>query len=358
VAGSAKLAVDALQPGMNRTRRDLLLVSVGAAAGALALSPLSAAAGAAVAQSAARRFRFVHVDVFTSQPLLGNPLDVFLDARALSDAQMQALAIETYLSETTFIFPRDAATEREHGVKVRIFTPGGEIPFAGHPTLGTATVLRNLRLASPPQGATAAADTDEIVLDLKVGKVPVRFSRDRAGHVFGEMQQVPPKFGAVHDRTAVAQLHNLAADAIADDAPIQTVSTGLPFAIVPVKRLATLQSLQIDAQRMSAYLVRQERNFGFYYVTRDTGDPEVTLRARCLYVGGEDAATGSAAGCTAAWLVRYGLAAPEQPVHIRQGVEMHRTSDIFVSAGRAGAAIANVRVGGNAVQTMEGEVTL
>ena len=198
----------------------------------------------------------------------------------------------------------------------------------------------------------------EIVLDLNVGKVPVTFRPGAAGRAFGEMRQVTPVFGALHDKATVAKLINLSGDDIADDGPIQTVSTGLPFAIVPLKRLSALQTLRIDAERMNAYTRPHGSEFGFYYVTRDTADPEVGFRARCLYVGGEDAATGSAAGCFAAWLVRHRVAAPERQQHVRQGVEMGRASDIFVRADRDGEAIVNVRVGGYAVQTMEGELLL
>ena len=333
------------------------MLAAGAAGAAAALGPVSQAIGNSV-PARARRFKFVHVDVFTKQPLLGNPVDVFLDARGLSDAEMLSITRETYLNETTFVFPRDAATERAKGISVRIFTPDGEVPFAGHPTLGTATVLRTLRYGAASRTASPGASSAEISLDLKVGKVPVTFLTDTSGQTFGEMRQVQPAFGTIHDKEAVARLHNLSSDDIADDGPIQTVSTGLPFAIVPLKRLSSLQALRIDAERMNAYVATQEPNFGFYYLTRDTGDSAVGLRSRCLYVGGEDAATGSAAGCTAAWLVRHGVAAPEQAVHIRQGVEMKRTSDIFVRASRDGERIANVRVGGYAVQTMEGELIL
>jgi trans-2,3-dihydro-3-hydroxyanthranilate isomerase len=342
---------------MKRDRRGLLQ-ALGAAAAALTFGRLANAADGPIARTNSRRFHFVHVDVFTSQPLRGNPLYVFTDARGLSDAEMQALARETYLNETTFIFPRDSAIERERGVSVRIFTPEREIPFAGHPTLGTATVLRNLRLARERQGASATADSSEVTLDLKVGKVPVSFRPDSSGNIFGEMRQVPPIFGALHDKDAVARLHDLVPSDISDEGPIQTISTGLPFAILPIKHLSTFQSLHIDVDKMNAYLEHQERGFGFYYVTRDTGDSDVGVRARCLYVGGEDAATGSAAGCAAAWMVRYGIAAPEQAIHIRQGVEMKRPSDIFVRASQEGEKIVNVRVGGYAVQTMEGDVTL
>src|SRR6478735_6478545 len=116
-----------------------------------------------------RRLPFVQVDVFTSVPLEGNQLAVFADGRGLSDAEMQALAREMNLSETTFILPREAATERERGVRVRIFTVDEELPFAGHPTLGTAMALRN----DPSRGNSGA---EEVALELNVGRIPVRFS--------------------------------------------------------------------------------------------------------------------------------------------------------------------------------------
>ncbi|MBV8666686.1 MAG: PhzF family phenazine biosynthesis protein [Burkholderiaceae bacterium] len=339
---------------MDVTRRKFL-TAAGSAGLAASLGPI--AYGHVVAPSSGRRFKFAHVDVFTQQPLLGNPLDVFLDARGMSDADMLAITRETFLSEAAFILPRDAATEREHGVRVKIFTPDGEIPFAGHPTLGTAMVLRDLRLRSASAHA-AAAHLAQITLDLNVGKIPVTFMTDGAGRVFGEIRQVAPDFGAVHDKEAIAQLHDLAGDEIADDGPIQTVSTGLSFAIVPLKRLSTLQSLRINAEKMRAYLARQPGNLGFYYITRDTGDADVAFRSRCLWVGGEDAATGSAAGCTIAWMVCYGSVAPDKPVKIRQGVEMKRPSDIIVRASRDGDKIVDIRVGGYAVQTIRGELML
>src|ERR1041385_8876648 len=121
-----------------------------------------------------RRLPFIQVDVFTSVPLEGNQLAVFTDGRGLSDQEMQALAKEMNLSETTFILPRDAATEKERGVRVRIFTVDEELPFAGHPTLGTAMVLRNEGVRNNSQ--TPGGGAEEIVLDLNVGRIPVRFS--------------------------------------------------------------------------------------------------------------------------------------------------------------------------------------
>src|SRR5436853_7145069 len=139
-----------------------------------------------------RRYSFIKVDVFTRRPLEGNQLAVLTDARGLTSAQMQSLAREMRLSETTFILPRDRATEKKHGIKVRIFTPEEQLPFAGHPTLGTAFVLCD--------GAKKA----EVMLDLTVGSIPVTFSR-RNGAVFGEMRQRDPEFGSTHSPEAVAR---------------------------------------------------------------------------------------------------------------------------------------------------------
>ena len=307
-----------------------------------------------------RRFHCVQIDVFTSLRLEGNPLAVFTDARGLSDSEMQGLARETNLQETTFVFPRDAATEREQGVKVRIFVPNKEIPFAGHPTLGTAMVLRRLHLASQKPNLAQTSDTSEITLDLKVGKIPVHFRTEPSGSIFGEMRQVDPLFGAVHDRNTIAGLLDLSPEDISSDAPIQTLSTGLFFVIVPIKNLVTLQRLTVAPQKAYDYLRRQNLpdTGDFYYVTRDTGDPTVGLRSRGLFSTSEDPATGSASGCTAAWMVRYGIAKPEETVHVLQGVEMKRPSHIFVRATKDGDNIKNVRVGGHAVQIIEATVSL
>ncbi len=301
-----------------------------------------------------RRFHFAQIDVFSSERLQGNPLAVFTDARGLSEGEMQAIARETSLQETTFIFPRDPVVENAHGVKVRIFTTDQELPFAGHPTLGTAMVIYNRILAAKMRPTSVP----KVVLDLPVGSIPVDFTSDAAGHVFGEMHQKDPAFGHIHDRETVAGMMGIKATDISEDAPIQTVSTGLPFAIVPIKERRTLQSLHPDQEKIGAYVAREPGLNWFYYVTRDTADPNIGLRARGMYPGAEDPATGSAAGCTAAWMVRYGLASSGQTVHVVQGVEVQRASHIFVRAGREGERVFNVRVGGNAVGIAEGVYSL
>jgi len=294
---------------------------------------------------ASRKFNLVQVDVFSSRPLEGNALAVITDGRGLSDQEMQALAKETNLSETTFIFPRDAATEREKGVRVRIFTVAEELPFAGHPTLGTAFVLRGQSEAS------------EVVLDLNVGQVPVRFD-DAAGQpVFGEMTQADPDFGSLHDRDAVARATGLKIEDFDSSLPIQTVSTGLRFVIVPLRSLAISSELRIDLRRGAEYLETTDGKF-FYFVTRETVDPAGRLHARMIFYNGEDPATGSAAGSTAAWMVAHGVAKSDERVLIEQGIEMKRPSRIFVRAEKKDNRVVNVRVGGNCVPVMRGEVSL
>jgi trans-2,3-dihydro-3-hydroxyanthranilate isomerase len=301
-----------------------------------------------------RRLPFVQVDVFTSVPLEGNQLAVFADGRSLSNAEMQALAKEMNLSETTFILPRDAATERERGVRVRIFTVDEELPFAGHPTLGTAMVLRNDALRNEALGGNSPAE--EVALDLNVGRIPVRFST-RDGLPFGMMTQRDPEFGQKHTREDVARAAGLAVDDIAADLPIQTVSTGNAFAIVPLKSLTVLQKLSPTWTNMKAYLDKSDAKF-FYFVSRETVNPEARLQSRMIFYNGEDPATGSAAGPCAAWAVQCGVVPPDEQVLMEQGVEMKRRSRIFFSAGRDGGRIVNVRVGGHVVEVVRGEVFL
>jgi trans-2,3-dihydro-3-hydroxyanthranilate isomerase len=300
-----------------------------------------------------RKLPFVQLDVFTSVPLEGNQLAVFPDARGLSDVEMQALAREMNLSETTFVIPRDAATEREKGVRVRIFTVSEELPFAGHPTLGTAMVLRgNVLRGNAPRGNSGA---DQVILDLKVGQIPVRFTT-RDGLPFGQMTQRDPEFGQTHSREDVARAAEISINDIADDVPIQTVSTGNAFAIVPLKSLAVLQKLAPTWSSMQSYLAKSGAKF-FYFVSRETLNPEARLQARMIFYGGEDPATGSAAGPCVAWAVQHGVIAPERQELIEQGVEMKRKSKIYVAAGKEDYKIVNIRVGGHAVEVVRGELS-
>ncbi len=171
------------------------------------------------------------------------------------------------------------------------------------------------------------------------------------------MTQVDPVFGIEHEREAVARTTGLSLNDFDPSFPIQTVSTGLPFTVTPLRSLAIIQKLRVDLHRASEYLEKTGSKF-IYFVARETIDPAAGLHARMLFYNGEDPATGSAAGCTAAWMVAHGVAEPDRRVLIEQGVEMQRPSRIFVSASRRDNRIVNVRVGGNAIEVIRGEVFL
>ena len=301
----------------------------------------------------ARTYEFIQLDVFTQTPLAGNPLAIFPDARGLSDAEMQALAREMNLSETTFIFPRDAATEGREGKSVRIFTVETELPFAGHPTLGTALYLY----------ASESTKAAEIILDLKAGKIPVRFTaesenagRERVdGRVFGEMRQRDPEFGTPLSREEVADVIRIAIDEISSEWPTQPVSTGLTFTIVPFRNRQTLSDLKFSYIQAADFLKKTGANF-FYFLCPERNEGHFEGRARMFFYGGEDPATGSAAGCAAGWMVQHGVAKSDERVVIRQGIECLRPSEMHVQATREGERVTNVRVGGYAVEILRGTV--
>jgi trans-2,3-dihydro-3-hydroxyanthranilate isomerase len=296
-------------------------------------------------------YDFVQVDVFTRARLAGNPLAIFTDARGLSDQKMQALAREMNLSETTFVLPREPQVEAREGMRVRIFTVEEELPFAGHPTLGTALCLYGLR-----------GPSEQIVLDLRVGKVPVRFIPDSAngesdqadGKIFGEMRQRDPEFGQTFSRDDVAQAIGMDAGEIASEWPCQVVSTGLAFAIVPFQSLNALTKFKPDVRRAASFLEGTDARFFYCICPQEQGK----VRARMFFYGGEDPATGSAAGCAAAWMAKYDVAKSNEQMLIRQGVEAGRPSEIFVRASRELDRVNNVRVGGYAVEVLRGTVTL
>ena len=292
-----------------------------------------------------RSLEMVQIDVFTDRALAGNALAVCLDGRGLTTEQMQDIARETNLSETTFVLPGDEAAERQNAVRVRIFTVQEELPFAGHPTLGTAFVLRG---SSP---------APEIRLQLNVGTVPVRFEDSPGRPSFGEMTQLDPKFEVQHDRETVATALGLSIGDLDPNLPIETVSTGVPFTVTPIRALKVLQTLRIDPARTSEYLAQSGGKF-FYFVCRETANPGTRLHARMLFYGGEDPATGSAAGCATAWMVAHGVAQADERVLIEQGVEMKRPSRIFVRASKSDNRVVNVRVGGNAVEVQRGQMFL
>jgi trans-2,3-dihydro-3-hydroxyanthranilate isomerase len=291
-------------------------------------------------------YDYAQVDVFAENPLEGNALAIFSDARGLSTGEMQALARETNLNETTFILPRAPEVERERGVQVRIFLTTEEVPFAGHPTLGTASWLY--------WNHPIFHGAEQITLDLGVGPIPVRFTPPGPSEhgVFGTMKQNDPTFGEIRnsreDREALAAALNLSPDDLDPALPAQIISTGMSFCIVPLKSLDVATRLRISPQISRAYLDRIGAKF-FHCITRAHSDSGADWHARMQFDKGEDPATGSASGCTIAYLVRHGLAASGQPIVIEQGIEMLRPSRIHVSATIEHNVVTKVFVGGRTI---------
>jgi trans-2,3-dihydro-3-hydroxyanthranilate isomerase len=310
---------------------------------------------AAVSPTAHCAYDFAQVDVFAENPLEGNALAIFTDARGLTTEEMQALARETNLSETTFIFPRTPEIEREHGVQVRIFLTTEEIPFAGHPTLGTASWLY--------WNHPVLRGTEKITLDLGIGPIPVRFTPPQPGEqgIFGTMKQKDPTFGEVRnsreDRDALAAALNLSVEDLDPELPAQIVSTGMAFCIVPLRSLEVAARLQISPQIARAYLDRIGAKF-FHCITSAHADSGADWHARMQFDTGEDPATGSASGCTIAYLVRHGAARSGQPIVIEQGIEMLRPSRIHVSATIENGIVTKVFVGGRTIPVASGRFFL
>lgn len=291
------------------------------------------------------------VDVFTETALAGNPLAVVMNTTNLSTAQMQSIAREFNLSETTFIERRDAAAEAAEGIRVRIFTTQEELPFAGHPTLGTASVLK-LIAPETMRGGT-------IILAENIGPIPVSFA-DPARSLLGEMTQRDPEFGPELDPARVADLCGLAPADLDPTATPQVVSTGNGFAIVVLRSVEALVRLSVRQQEATPWL-RSHGARWFYVLAPDQTQKEGRaqhFRARMQFYGGEDPATGSAAGCAISYLVARGIVPSRQRVHVRQGVEMGRPSDLFLSAKLDTPKVTEVRVAGSTVLVAKGRLFL
>ena len=303
----------------------------------------------------ARTYEFVQLDVFTQTPLAGNPLAIFPDARGLTDAEMQALAREMNLSETTFIFPRDAATEAREGKKVRIFTVEAGIAVCWASDARHSAVFVCVGIQE------ARRNHSRLESRKNSGALHCEFRerrRDRVdGQVFGEMRQRDPEFGTPLSREDVARVIGIAVDEIPSEWPIQPVSTGLTFTIVPFRNRQTLSDLKFSYIQAAEFLKKTGANF-FYFLCPERREGRLEARARMFFYGGEDPATGSAAGCAASWMVQHGVAKSDEQVVIRQGVECRRPSEMHVRATREGGRVTDVRVGGYAVEILRGTVVL
>lgn len=284
--------------------------------------------------------RFFITDVFTSRRYGGNQLATFVDCESLSEEEMQQIAREINFSETTFITSRQP---RDGGYNVRIFTPNAEVEFAGHPTIGTAHIIRNkLRLT----------DASEITLNLRVGKIPVTFSETNVVW----MKQMPPTFGKQLDIDTLAQVLGIAPADIDHNFPIEEVSTGFPHLIVPLKDLDAFKRAKIDK---AAYfsLVTDAWAKLILVFSREAYEPGQSLSVRVFadfYGIAEDAATGSGNGCLAAYLVRHKVfGSPDLDVLAGQGYEMGRPSTLALRANESKNGI-ELFVGGSVIEVAEG----
>ena len=271
------------------------------------------------------RYEYQLVDVFTDRPLGGNPLAVFSAGGGIDDGTMQAIAKELHLSETTFVLP---PTSKGADHRLRIFTPDTELPFAGHPTIGTAYVL-------------AAGRDGTMWLEEGVGTIRVT---SLAGFV--QMDQPLPSFtGATITRQAAAEALSLAVEEVRSDVPIQIGSSGVPFLFVPLANLKAVRR----ARRPGGL----DANVYVFAVSGERSGSQVHGRMFDQGLGiGEDPATGSAQGPLGAYLVVHELVqgAPTTRIRSEQGFEIGRPSILDIEVDRAGAAITAVRVGGRCVR--------
>jgi trans-2,3-dihydro-3-hydroxyanthranilate isomerase len=279
------------------------------------------------------------VDVFAEEKYAGNQLAVVRGGAGLADEALQKIALEMNYSETTFVLSEE---ETGGGYEVRIFTPGEEVPFAGHPTLGTAYVIRHEILGGP---------VASISLRLKAGDIPVTF-----GEVLW-MRQLPPTFGATLDSTLVARTLNLETADLDDRSPVQEVSTGLPALVVPLRDLGALRRCEVDWERYTEVAGPGKNLYVFCPEPHDGGPGDLSARMFANDLGiPEDPATGSAAGCLAAYLLEHGyLGTDSVDVRVEQGYEIGRPSLLYLQAARDGDEI-RVDVGGKVQMVARGEL--
>ena len=298
------------------------------------------------------RHRFLTADVFTDRPFGGNPLAVLPDASALDPARMQQVAREFNLSETVFVLPPD---EPAHDRRLRIFTPAREVPFAGHPTIGTALVLATI-------GALElAGETTRITFEEGAGPVPVTIRAVGGRPAFAELTApVPPAVRPAPEPEALAAMLGLATADLRLDAGLPaSASTGLPFLIIELEDAAALGRARLD-QALWRRLLADAWAKEVYLVTRDVTGLAADFRARMFAPAAdiaEDPATGSAAAALGGWLgLREAAADGTARYVVLQGLEMGRPSRLEIAVEMRAGAVAAVRVGGAAVLVSEGTI--
>jgi trans-2,3-dihydro-3-hydroxyanthranilate isomerase len=291
--------------------------------------------------------RFHIVDVFAERRYAGNTLAVVRDAADLDTATMQQIAREFGFSETTFVLS-DARDAGGAGVRVRIFTPTFEIPFAGHPTLGTAFVVREHLAADRPAA---------VALALDVGRVPVEFEPAPGSSELAWLTAPPISLGATIPSDVIARILGLRPSDLDPVLPAQRVAARPAFAIVPLARRETLARLSVD---LDAYLdfARGDASTGVYVFAREAENPANHMRARMFFESAglrEDPATGSATACLGAYLLAHRSHGNAFTLRIEQGCEMGRPSLLHLEA-RSESRAPQIRVGGRVIESARGEL--
>jgi trans-2,3-dihydro-3-hydroxyanthranilate isomerase len=292
------------------------------------------------------RLTFYILDVFAEDKYAGNQLAVVADAGGLSDEQMQKIAKEMNYSETTFIL---SAELQNGGYDVRIFTPEIEVPFAGHPTLGTAFVI---------QQEIVEKRVETIKLNLKVGQIPVNFNYDGTQPGILWMKPIEPVFGEVFDAAEIEQILTIEKEDIDERFSIQSVSTGIPFVFVPLKTLDAIQRAKVIKDKLFDWIEERQAKVIFVFCP-ETYNRENDMNVRLFadaYGIPEDPATGSANSCLAAYLVKYRYFKSERiDIRVEQGYEIGRSSLLYLRAEDHDGEI-DVSVGGKVVMVAKGEL--
>jgi trans-2,3-dihydro-3-hydroxyanthranilate isomerase len=302
-----------------------------------------------------RSYRYLHLDVFADRLFGGNQLAVFLDGRDLETATMQAIAKEMNFSETTFVLPPE---DERTDVRLRIFTPADELPMAGHPTIGTAFAMAHAGLVEPGRA--------RVIFGLGIGPTDVELTWTTGSLTFAWMTQRTPIFEApLTDRAGAAASLRLSEDTLDESRPVQVVSCGVPYLLVPLRSRRAVDAAVFDP--VAYERLQQASGLGrevcVYLFSTEQGQAAATAYSRMFGAGvgiAEDPATGSACGPLGCYLLHHKLVTPDEARRMisLQGVTMGRPSAIHIAVDQVDGLITRVRVGGEAVMAGTGTLDI